>query len=319
MKKMHLLIAESSNFCSEAIDLLQSRVDLELADIDRSGLIDAVKFIDILWVRLRNRIDADIMRAAPRLNFIVTNTTGLNHIDIDEAEKRGIQVVSLRGETEFLKDIHATAELTLALMLMSVRRLPSACGHVLSGGWNRDLFRGHELFRKTAGIVGYGRLGRIVASYLKYLGMKVLVCDPAVTFDKVESGIELLTLDELLQVSDVVSLHVNLSKTTTRFFGRREFSLMKPGSWLINTARGELIDERALLDALNTGRLMGAALDVLCGESSLNMQGHPLIEYARHNDNLILTPHIGGNTVESTEHTEMFLARKLLKIIGYTL
>ena len=117
-----------------------------------------------LWVRLRNRIDREVFDAAPRVRFVITNTTGLNHIDQEEADRRGVRVISLRGESEFLKDVRATAEHTVGLLLALMRRIPAARDHVRRGGWNRDLFRGNELYGKTAGIVGYGRLGRLVAT-----------------------------------------------------------------------------------------------------------------------------------------------------------
>jgi D-3-phosphoglycerate dehydrogenase len=242
---------------------------------------------------------------------IVTPTTGLNHIDLTEAEHRGVQVLSLRGETEFLEDVRATAEHTLALTLSLLRHVPEALSHVRGGGWNRDLFKGRELCGKTVGIVGYGRLGRIVARYLSAVGMHLLATDPNIEKSSVEPNVRLVPLTELLQQSDLVTLHVNLCDETREFFGKTHFALMKQGAWFINTSRGELVDEEALLDALRSGRLTGAALDVLCDERSHGMDSHPLVVYARGHDNLIITPHIGGYTTESIRKTECFLADRL--------
>ena len=310
-KRLNILVAESDGFSPEAAALLRGQGTLVLADMGREELLSAVREAGVLWVRLRHRIDAEVMAAAGRLKVIVTATTGLNHIDLEEANRRGIKVLSLQGETEFLNDIRATAEHTVALMLALLRRVPAALEHVRNGGWNRDLFKGRELFRKTVGIVGYGRLGRIVGRYLKAFDTRVLTTDPAIGIDSVEPGIVFTRIDELLQESDIVTLHVNLSDTTRGFFGKKQFSMMRPGSYFINTSRGELVQEESLLDVLRSGHLAGAALDVLCDEQHNDMGHRPLVAYARTHDNLLITPHIGGCTAESMEKTEVFLAQRL--------
>jgi D-3-phosphoglycerate dehydrogenase / 2-oxoglutarate reductase len=313
-KRPKILVSESSAFSCEAAALLREHGDLVLADLDRAGVLSAVKDTDVLWVRLRHRIDAEVMAAAPGLKIIITPTTGLNHIDLNEAERRDIKVLSLQGETEFLNDVRATAEHTMGLMLCLLRRVPSAVADVQKGDWDRDRFKGRELFGKTIGIVGYGRLGRIVGKYLKAFDVRILVNDPHIDQQPIDSGISIVGLEDLLQESDIVSLHVNLSDRTRNFFGNQQFSRMKSGAWFVNTARGELIDEMALLDALRSGRLAGAALDVLCGEQQNVMDNHPLVAYAREHDNLFITPHMGGCTVESMEKTEVFMAKKFCAI-----
>ncbi len=312
---MKLLLAESRGFPPEALALLRSVADVVAADLCRADLLAAVRDVDALWVRLRNQIDAEVLDAAPNLKIIVTNTTGLNHVDLAQCSRRGIEVLSLRGEADFLKDVRATAELTVGLILSLVRRIPAAAEHVRKGGWNRDAFEGRELYGKTAGIIGYGRLGRIVARYLLALDLRVLVCDPHVSAQSLDSGLAGVSLEDLLRQSDVVTLHASLSRETAGFLGRREFQLMKPNAWFVNTARGELIDEAALLEALESGRLAGAALDVLGHEDSRGMGDHPLVRYARTSDRLLITPHVGGCTVESLAKTETFLAEKLVELI----
>jgi D-3-phosphoglycerate dehydrogenase / 2-oxoglutarate reductase len=312
-----IFISESGGFAQEAAALLRQVGDLTLADLDREGLLCAVEEADILWVRLRHRIDCEVMNAGQRLKIIVTATTGLNHIDLQEAARRGIQVFSLRGEAEFLRDIRATAEHTVALILALLRRIPAAFTHVQHGGWNRDLFKGRELHRKAIGVVGYGRLGRLVARYLKSFDMQILAADPYVNADVIEEGVALVSLAQLLREADLVTLHVNLCEETRGLIGRELFAAMKHGAWFVNTSRGELVDERALLDALYTRQLAGAALDVLCNEDSSGMQANQLVAYARAHDNLIITPHIGGCTVESMEKTECFLANRLLTLLKH--
>jgi D-3-phosphoglycerate dehydrogenase len=310
---MTILIAESAGFAPLALRRLRERAIVVEGDLDRGGLLAAVPEADVLWVRLRHRIDEEILNAASRLRVVVTNTTGLNHIDLEAAQRRGITVLSLRGEVELLQTVRATAELTLGLILALVRRLPAAAAHVNAGGWDRYGFKGHDLYEKTAGIVGLGRLGRIVATYLQALGMQIV----ATTVDpQPGEGIALVPLDELLRRSDVVSVHVDLNPGTHGMFGGDEFATMKPGAWFVNTSRGEVVDERALLMALEHGPLAGAALDVLAGEPPASTPPNPLVRYAATHDNLILTPHIGGYTFESLERTEVHLAGALLHFLA---
>jgi len=306
-----ILVTESKGFSKEATALLRRAGRVLHHDLDRPELLHEAVQADVLWVRLRHQIDEELMERAPRLKVIVSPTTGLNHIDMEEAARRGIRVLSLRGETEFLKSVHATAEHTVGLILGLIRRVPDAKSHVLGGGWNRDLFRGNELAGKVAGIVGYGRLGRIVARLLLAFEMRVLASDPHVWTTDVDPGVQIVPLNELLRQADLVTLHVNLYAETTGFFGKEHFAQMKSGAWFVNTARGELVDEGALLEGLRSGHVRGAALDVLTDERSAGMGSHPLVQYARRHENLLITPHIGGCTVESMEKTELHMARKL--------
>ena len=314
-----VLVAESDGFSPEAAEILGRRAEVVLADLDRPALLEAVGGADVLWVRFRNRIDAPVMDAGSRLRAIVSATTGLDHIDVAEAERRGIAVLSVRGEWEFLRDVRATAELTTALILALLRRLPAAAEHARAGGWDRDAFRGRELYGATAGIVGYGRLGsRVARCLLAFEVGELLVADPNRGPEDILPGGELLPLRDLLRRSRIVSLHAPLSDSTRGMIGRAEVAAMPEGSYLVNTARGELVDEEALLDALQSGQLAGAALDVLSRETEGGTADHPLVRYAQKNDNLIITPHIGGGTVESMAKTERFMAERLLSFLGGT-
>lgn len=287
-----------------------------LNDLDRPELLRAVAPVDVLWVRLRHRIDEELIERAVHLKVVVTPTTGLNHIDLQALANRNIRVLSLLGDTEFLKTVHATAEHTIGLVLSLIRHIPQAHSHVLGGGWGRDPFRGTELSGKTVGIVGYGRLGRIVARLFLAFEARVLASDPHVWMTDVDPGVQVVPLNELLQQSDIVSMHVNLDAETTSFFTKKHFAQMKRGAWFVNTARGELVDEAALLEKLQSGHLRGAALDVLSQERPAGMGDHPLVRYARDHDNLILTPHVGGCTLESMEKTETRMARKLCDLLA---
>ena len=311
-----VLIAESDDFSASALRRLESHARVLAADLQRETLLRAVADAEVLWVRLRNRIDAEVFDAGPRLRAIVSPTTGLNHIDLTEAARRQIKIISLKGETEFLNRVRATAEHTLALTLSLLRKIPAANADVRRGNWNREPFRGQELYEKTAGIIGYGRLGRIVAKYLHALGMTVLTATREDELEPIDPHVRLVTLPELLASSDLISIHVNWTPENERFLGRDQFACIKHGAWFVNTSRGELLDERVLLDCLISGQIAGAALDVLADELTVDFSRHPLIEYARNHDNLILTPHIGGNTWESRHKTEEFLVDRLLTWIS---
>lgn len=314
-ERPRLYVAEPDDFDPDVAAYLgrHAEVVLERASHDQLGA--AFQAFDAVWIRLGFRVDAALLGAAPRCRVLACPATGLDHIDREACAARGVRVESLKGEVEFLRNIRATAELTVALALAVIRKLPSAARAVLDGEWNRDRFRGRELNEKTFGIVGMGRLGSLVAQMLGGFGVRVLGYDPRPDFplDRAERA---PSLDALLAASDVVSLHVNYEASTRHLVGARELAAMRPGSFLINTSRGGVLDETALLAALERGHLGGAALDVLEGEPNPALAGHPLVEYAKRHDNLILVPHIGGNTWESTRKTEMFVARKVLLALG---
>ena len=315
MSGTRILVAESERFSARARATLTAAAEVTFADLDRRELLQNVPDFDVLWVRLRNRIDAEVIQAGSRIKWIATPTTGLTHIDVAAADRRGVGVLSLRGETDFLRNIRATAEHTLGLMLALIRNLPTAADHVRQGGWDRDRFLGGELHEKTIGIVGYGRLGSLVASYLQTFGARVIAADPYRERSQLPELVELVPLEVLLSESDGISVHVNLTAETTGLIGESEFDRMKQGAWLVNTSRGEVIDEAALLRALTNERLRGAALDVLANETSSGMAASELVAYARQNPNLLITPHIGGCTAESMAKTEDFLAQKLCAVL----
>lgn len=313
-KNLQILNLEPKGYSSKARKILDDLGTVDNGPLDRSELKKNISKYEILIVRLGHMIDEDIINVAKKLKVIVSATTGLNHIDVEYANKRGISVLSLKNEREFLDKVYGTAEHTWALLLALIRRLPHAHQHVINGEWDRDIFRGYELHGKTLGIIGVGRLGSKVARYGSAFGMEILGYDiqkPEI----VPAGMRLVELDELLDTSDVVSLHVNLTSQNRFMISEKEFKLMKKGAFLINTSRGELMNEKALLSSLINGDIGGAALDVLTGEYSDTNDSALLIEYARNHSNLIITPHIGGCTFDSMEKTEIFMAKKLAQAL----
>ncbi len=307
-------IAEPAHFSERALRVLRTVAEVELAACATHEIPALLASVDVFWFRLGHRIEQAMLPPAPRCRIIATPVTGLDHIDVKACEERGIRVLSLRGQSEILERVRATAELTLALLLALLRHLPAAAASTRAGQWNRDAFRGHELFERTAGVVGMGRLGRIVARYLRALGMHVLGHDPRSDFPA-DAAERVATLAELLERSDVVTLHVAYTPATRHLIGAAELGRMKPGAVLVNTSRGGVVDEAALLRALRAGTLAGAALDVLDGEPDVHPD-HPLLAYARDHDRLLILPHLGGNTFESFEKTEVFLAEQVARALG---
>jgi D-3-phosphoglycerate dehydrogenase len=304
-----ILVSESSGMSTDAVATLGQLGEVVLADLDRGELLESLTDVDVLWVRLRTRIDAEVFSRAPQLGIVATATTGLDHVDLETARTRGIEVVSLRGATEFLRDVRATAELTIGLVLSLLRNIPAAVADVREGRWDRDRFKGRELRGSRIGIVGYGRLGSLVAGYFRSFGASLIASDPYVQSEEIRT----VSLDELLSTSDIITIHASLTSETHHLIGREQLARCKPGALLINTARGDIVDSAALLDALRFGQIAGAALDVLAGETSSGVGHLPLVDYARGHANLIITPHIGGCTHESMAMTENYIANEIAR------
>ncbi len=315
MGRPRILVTESKDDSVRAQEILRSIGEVDFCDLSRQELLEKISAYDALVVRLRNRIDAEVLSRAPSLRCVATPTTGLNHIDLDIAKRSGVHVISLRGESEFLESVSATAELTWGLVLSLTRRLSECARGPFVENWDRDALKGVDLAGRTLGIIGLGRLGKKVARYGIAFGMNVLAfdADPSAVLE----GVEAVSLEKLLERSDVVSLHVSFSSSSVRLVGEKEFSLMKPTAYFVNTSRGECMDEAALLKALSSGKLAGAALDVLSGENSGRAdwtQNDPLIQFSKKDSRLILTPHIGGASRDAMEKTEIFIAQKLKKM-----
>ncbi|UCD77126.1 MAG: hydroxyacid dehydrogenase [Desulfobacterales bacterium] len=315
MKRINILNAEPLGYSAEAGAVLSELGNVVAKEMSRSQLLREVSDFDVLIVRLANQIDRELIGAGRRLRAIVTATTGLDHIDVAYARQQGIAVLSLRGETDFLQQVQATAEHTWALLLALMRNIVPASIAARQGQWDRDKFRGHELFGQRLGIVGLGRLGQKVARYGQAFGMRVAAYDPLVE-EWLEGVRRKLTLTDLLKKSDILSLHVPLNTETEGMIGAAQLALLPAGAVLVNTSRGRVIDESALIKALTNRHLAGAALDVVAFERDTESRmKSPLFAYARNHDNLLITPHIGGATYESMAQTELFMAHKLKKFL----
>lgn len=264
--------------------------------------------IDVLFAPLGHMVDAAKIDACPCLKAVVSNTTGHPHIDVEYARSKGVFVACLKFAPDFLKRITPTAEHTWGMLLALIRNLMPAHKAALAGVWDRRPFGGRSMLSSlNLGIAGHGRLGTMVARYGKAFGMKVRYFDPYVETSS-EGAERVTTLASLVEQSDVVTILVPHERETEGMFSAEIFECFRPGSYLINTARGELIDWNGLLNVLQSGRLAGAALDVFDGEFAPDFaerfSGHPLLQYAREHDNLIITPHIGGSTIDAWRLTE---------------
>lgn len=314
-RRYHILNLEPLGFCDEAREVLGRLGDISEGPLSRRELLERVSAYEILIIRLQHQIDQDVFEAGKNLKAIVSATTGLDHIELEAARACDVAVLSLKGEEEFLRTITATAEHTWALLLAVMRRIPEACDSVRAGQWDRDALKGHDLAGKRLGIVGLGRLGKQIASYGAAFLMQVAAYDPYLdTWPS--TVVRKHSLPELLAVSDVVTVHVDLNPRTLKLIGRPELAALPRGAVLVNTSRGQVLDEAAVLDALVSGQLRGVGLDVLAEERVFD--GHRdngLVDYARHHHNILITPHIGGATHEAMSKTEVFMAHKLTQFL----
>lgn len=282
---------------------------------DRESFAARLPEADAIVVGLEVRLVGEVLERAGRLRVIASRTSQLRHIDLAETARRGITVLSIDPQAPVMRETTSTAELTMALLLSLVRNVPWAFDAVKDGRWERFGYGGRELRGKTLGILGFGRLGTMVCGYAQAFGMRVLAHDREEKHDEIAArGADPVPLDRLLEESDVFSVHCTWSEETRGLIGAEQLRLLRPGTVLVNTARGEIVDEPALLDALESRRLAGAAIDTLANEDpdGGHLAGNPLVEYARTHENLIIVPHLGGATVEATERTQCYISEKLV-------
>jgi len=309
MKK--ILIAEPDDFSPAVIHKLQQIAHVDAIKWNIENLKEALETYDVFWFRLKWKIDQTVLNGNSKCKILATPVTGIDHIDEALCEKLNVKIVCLRGEREFLKEVRATSELAIALAFSVMRGIPQAHGSVKSGIWDRDLFRGYELYKKKAGIIGMGRLGQIIADYFIAFGMDVFAYE--VREHEKHPGVKYVSsLEELANQSDLVSLHVNYTEATHNLIDGNFFNAMKNTAYFINTSRGGIVNEMDLISALKSNNIAGAGIDVIQNELNFNAN-NPLVKYAQEQNNLIITPHIGGNTYESFQKTENFIADKVIQ------
>jgi len=292
--------------------LLLKRFDVEVNTEDRflqkEEIIQKAKDAAGLVTLLSDKIDAEVFESLPKLKVIANYAVGYNNIDIDEARKRGIRVTNT---PEVLTD--ATADLTLSLMLAVSRRIVEADRFVREHrfvGWKPDLFTGPSLSGKTLGIIGLGRIGKAVAERAKAFGMNIVYCNrkPLLPSEEEKFNVRYLSLEELLRSSDFISLHVPLTRETYHLLNEKRLSMIKTGAVLINTARGPIVNEAALIESLRSGRLAAAGLDVYEEEPEVPQE---LIDLG----NVVLLPHIGSATKEARTEMAIMVGRNVAAVL----
>jgi len=290
----------------EAIKAMEDaglEVDIKTG-LSKEELIKIIPDYDAIVVRSQTKVTKDVIEAAKKLKIIGRAGVGIDNIDVDTATQKGIVVVNAPGGNTV-----STAELTLGMILAAARRIPQACKSVKEGKWERKKFVGMELRGKTLGIIGLGRVGYEVAKRARALEMNILAYDPYISEERAEAiGVKLVELEELLRNSDIVTIHVPKTTETIKFISHREIEMMKNGVYLINCARGGIVDEEALYKALINGKIALAALDVY--EKEPPNEDNPLIQL----DNVITTPHIGASTREAQVSVGMTIAEEIINM-----
>lgn len=310
LHKPKIVIAEAGEYNSAALALYQQLGELQqFLSPEENGFADAIAHANVLVVRLAKVWNAASLATAQHLQYIVTPTTGLDHIDTTYCALKGIQVVSLQGETDFLDHIPSTAEHTWALLLASVKKIVPAVADVQQGAWNRNNWKGNNLQGKTIGIIGLGRVGRQVARFAAAFGMHCLAYDIHQEQLKL-AALQPVPLVDLLQQSDVISIHIP-GAGNDDFLSAELLQQCKHGSIVVNTSRGNVWNESAVAQLLETGHIAAVATDVIHEELSGQLTKSPLWQLAQYNNRVLITPHIAGATYESMAATEIFIAKKL--------
>lgn len=299
MTKPVVLIAEELS--PATIEALGPDFDVRVVDgTDRPALFAALAEANAVLVRSATKMDAEAIAAAPALRVIARAGVGLDNVDIASATTAGVMVVNAPTS-----NIISAAELTVGHILSLARRIPAAHASLASGQWKRSAFTGTELYEKTVGIIGLGRIGALITARLQGFGMNVVAYDPYVTSTRAQQlGVTLLPLDALLEQSDFITIHMPKTPETTGMIGAEQLRRMKATAYIVNVARGGLIDENALYEALVAGEIAGAGLDVFTSEppTDTRLLGLP---------NVVATPHLGASTEEAQEKAGVAVAKSV--------
>ena len=235
---------------------------------------------------------------------ILTASTGLNHIDIDYCNEKGIKVMSHKEDMELLNELPSTSELAFGLMSSMLRNIPNGFNDVKNGGWDYDKFMGHQLKGKIIGLIGYGRLGKMMETFCNAFGMTVKIHDPYEGYDD---------LDLVLRESDIISLHVHANDETRHMINKKTLVKMKNNSYIVNTSRGEIVNEHDIVDTLRSGKLKGYATDVIEDEYG-SRENSPILNGIKEGLNILVTPHVGGMTWEGQQKAYKWSISKLKEL-----
>ncbi|WP_423793428.1 phosphoglycerate dehydrogenase [Methanocaldococcus indicus] len=291
----------------DAIKILREIGEVEVAtNLTKEELLKKIEDADILVVRSGTKVDSEVIDRAKKLKIIGRAGVGVDNIDVEKATEKGIIVVNAPDASSI-----SVAELTLGLILSAARNIPQANESVKRGEWDRKRFKGIELYGKTLGVIGLGRIGQQVVKRAKAFGMDIVGYDPYISKEVAnELGVRLLdSVQDVCREADIITVHVPLTPKTKGLIGEEEFNLMKKNAIVVNCARGGIIDEKALYKALKEKRIRAAALDVFEEEPPKN---NPLLEL----DNLICTPHLGASTEEAQKSAGTIVAEQIKKIVN---
>jgi D-3-phosphoglycerate dehydrogenase len=309
--KMKIAITESQNFSKIGFKKLEAIAQVQQFDFKTiEELIRVCKNVEVLFVRLRFKFTKDVLMQFPNLKFILSATTGTDHIDEDFFVKKGGKIICLKGETEFLEQIPSTAEHTWALLLSLVKKIPFSFDDVKKGNWNRDSFKGNNLKNKKIAILGMGRVGKQIAKIANCFDMEVGF------YDIKEVDVPYLKFDSpmaLFEWADIISIHIPQNKSNENYIDKTLLSHIKKSAVLINTSRGGIWDELTLCKMILNKEIKGVATDVLENELDNKIEKNELVTLSKKGFPIIITPHIAGATIESMEMTERFIAEKFLE------
>jgi len=299
-----VLIADK--LAQSTVDALGDGVEVRWVDgPNRPELLAAVGEADALLVRSATTVDAEVLAAAPKLKIVGRAGVGLDNVDIDAATERGVMVANAPTS-----NIHSACEHAISLLLSTARQIPAADKTLRDGEWKRSSFSGVEIFGKTIGIVGFGHIGQLFAQRLAAFETTIIAYDPyANPARAAQLGVELVTLDELMSRADFVTIHLPKTKETAGMFDADMLAKAKKGQIIINAARGGLVDEQALADAIDSGHIRGAGFDVYASEPCTDS---PL--FAR--PEVVVTPHLGASTVEAQDRAGTDVADSVLKALA---
>ncbi len=305
MTKPAISILVCEPMAPRGLALLQAQPELQVEvalNLTRADLFTKIADIDALLVRSQTKVDKELITAAKSLKLIGRAGTGIDNIDIGTARERHIAVINTPSGNSI-----SAAELAFALMLSLARKIPAACAKLKSKVWDRKQFQGTELYDKTLGIIGFGNVGQNLARRAQAFGMRVIAYDPWMKPEIFsELGVTNAPLADVLHAADFLSLHCALSDESRNLINAQSLKQLKPTAMIINTARGELIDDQALLHALNNGELAGAALDVFRKEPPDSED--PLLIHPQ----IIVTPHLGASTEEAQLRVSTLLAEQTI-------
>ncbi len=302
--KYKTLITAPAYFDNDAVKEFESFSNVTVKQYPKEELLKHIADYHIIAIRVDTTIDKQLLDAAKNLKVIATATTGVDHIDTEYAKEKGVEIISLQGANTI-----ATAEHTLALLLTLVRKIPAAQNSLLRGEWNRAAFIGTELAGKKFGVVGFGRIGRDIASRARAFGMEILAYDPYLkSEDFSKHHATQKEMNALLKEAYGVTPHGGVTAYLKGMRNREKLLRMKKNAILLNCSRGEVVVEKDLVEALEKKSIAGAALDVFPEEPL--KQTSPLVTYAKAHDNLIITPHIAGSTKEAVHDAGMYAATK---------